>query len=65
MDNNMALDALGWILNDVRDNAESARKEYAQDDSEYNSGYDQAYSEVMAMIRTRLEILGIEVSEGK
>lgn len=61
-ESDLAIEALGWILNDIKDNAKEASKRFEDTPTEYNSGYDQAYYEVLDMIKNRLDILNVKIS---
>lgn len=57
----MALEALKWIVHDVTERKNEAEQEKHDD---FSKGRSMAYFEVMDMIRSRLSILGVELNEG-
>ena len=61
MTNEMALEALKWIIHDIEENR--AEAEAQKNDNDFASGRSLAYFEVCDMIRSRLEILGVEIED--
>ena len=59
-DNEMALEALKWIINDVSERKDEAEREGKDD---FSKGREMAYEEVYDMIQSRLSILNIQLSE--
>lgn len=56
----MALEALKWIVHDVVERKNEADREKHDD---FSKGRSMAYFEVMDMIESRLAILGVELNE--
>ncbi len=59
-ENEMALEALKWIVNDVSERKNEAEQEGKDD---FSKGREMAYEEVYEMIRSRLDILNIQLSQ--
>lgn len=59
MTNEMAMEALNWILHDIAERKNEADAEDKKGD--YEQGRAQAYFEVMDMIQSRLAILDVHV----
>lgn len=59
-ENEMAMEALKWIVHDITERKCEAEKEKKDDFSE---GRSMAYFEVTDMIQSRLEILGIHLQQ--
>lgn len=55
----MALDALKWIVSDIAERQTEAEREKSDD---FTKGRALAYWEVMDLIKSRLSALGVEVS---
>ena len=60
MKNEMAVEALRWIIHDIEENKTEADAEKADD---FSAGRAQAYFEVMDMIKSRLEILDVSIED--
>ncbi len=58
-ENEMAMEALKWIVSTIADNDEEAQQEAANENDLIAQGRAEAYWEVMDIIQSRLEILGI------
>lgn len=58
----MALEALKWIVHDVAERRDEAESEKSDD---FSKGRAEAYWEVMDMIKSRLEVLGVELEDTK
>lgn len=56
----MALEALKWIVHDVAARQTEAEQEKTDD---FSKGRAQAYWEVMDMVKSRLEILGVQITD--
>jgi len=57
MNNENAADALSWILSDIAERKKEADGEKSK--SDFASGRAEAYYEVMDIIQSRLDILGV------
>lgn len=63
-DNEMAMEALRWFVQDVYQNKIEADKDCetaAQEDKDFKSGRSLAYFEVWDMLVSRLDILNIQI----
>ena len=60
MKNEMAVEALRWIIHDIEENKTEADAEKVDD---FSAGRAQAYFEVMDMIKSRLEILDVSLDD--
>lgn len=58
-ENEMAVEALKWILNDIEERKNESEKIGSDD---FSKGYKFAYNEVIDIIKSRLDILGIEIN---
>ena len=59
-DNEMALEALKWIVHDIDERKAEADKEAAETKDEFDEGRKLAYFEVADMIKSRLDVLNIK-----
>ena len=58
-ENDMAIEALKWILMDIKERKNESEKEAFDD---FSKGRRLAYNEVFDIIESRLDILGIEIN---
>lgn len=65
--NEMALEAIQWIVSTLAENNEDAQKEASDGgaDALFAHGRAEAYSEVMDIIQSRVEILGVNLETKK
>ena len=59
-ENEMALEALKWIVHDIDERKAEADKEAAESKDEFDEGRKLAYFEVADMIKSRLDVLNIQ-----
>lgn len=59
-ENEMALEALKWIIHDIDERKAEADKEAAETKDEFDEGRKLAYFEVADMIKSRLDVLNIK-----
>ena len=59
-ENEMAMEALKWIVHDIDERKEEADKEAAETHDEFAEGRKLAYFEVTDMIKSRLNVLNIK-----
>lgn len=59
-ENEMALEALKWIVHDIDERKAEADKEAAESKDEFDEGRKLAYFEVADMIKSRLDVLNIK-----
>ena len=59
-DNEMALEALKWIVHDIDERKAEADKEAAETKDDFDEGRKLAYFEVADMIKSRLDVLNIK-----
>jgi hypothetical protein len=59
-DNEMAIEALKWIVHDI---AERKKEADAEQSDDFSKGRSEAYFEVVDMIKSRLDILEIEITD--
>ena len=58
--NEMALEALKWIVHDIDERKAEADKEAENNHDEFSEGRKLAYFEVTDMIKARLDVLNIK-----
>lgn len=61
MTDEMALEALKWIVHDIMERKEEVWKE--RNKNEFEDGRSLAYEEVIDMVQSRLDILGINMEQ--
>ena len=59
-ENEMALEALKWIVHDIDERKAEADKEASETKDEFDEGRKPAYFEVADIIRSRLDVLNIK-----
>ena len=57
-ENEMVVEALKWILKDIKERKNESEKDVFDD---FSKGRRLAYNEVLDIIESRLDILGIEI----
>lgn len=53
----MALETLKWVAQIIQEREKEANQEYQQDKTEFRSGRSLAYTEMMEIIKNRMEIM--------